>query len=240
MTKWKKVKYLKIPWQTTNEAADWQFEIILPEPLASWDVFAIWERERVLSMRDNLTKDDILFDVGAEHGWMSVVFSRFCKVFLIEPTPEFWPNIFQTWIKNNDYDPEGCFCGLIGDKSNCKPDNFAWPKEFAGDMIDKNKYLYLDQCSNDTQIITIDDLVARSGVKPTALTIDVEGWELSVLKGAYKLLSENKIKVWVSVHPDLASKIGIGENDVDNYMKSLGYVGKLLAVDHETHMYYQK
>ncbi len=240
MTNWKSVKYLKIPWQATDQEADWQFELILPEPLASWDVFTIWEKERVLSMRDNLTSSDILFDVGAEHGWLSVVYAKFCKIFLIEPTPEFWPNIKQTWLKNVRENPIGCFCGLIGKISNCTQNNFDWPEESNGELIDKNKYLYLNESPLGTKILTIDDLVEMSYTKPTALTIDVEGFEIDVLKGAHKLLSENNIKLWVSIHPDLAKKAGYNSEDVHNYLAELGYVGEHLSTDHEEHYYFTR
>ena len=84
MTEFKKVNYLR-----KGESLDYEFSLMLPVPLADWDVFDYWERERVESMRDNLIEEDILFDVGAEHGWMSVVFAGFCNIFLIEPTKEF-------------------------------------------------------------------------------------------------------------------------------------------------------
>lgn len=240
MTNWKPVNYIKTSDVGPYENHKWEFQITLPEPLANWDVFDYWEKERVHSMRDNLNPDDILFDVGAEHGWMSVVFAKFCKVFLIEPTPEFWPNIRETWLKNVDSYPIGCFCGLIGEKSNCQQDVFRWPKECTGELIDKNKYLYLNQAPEGTKILSIDDLVKLSNVKPTALTIDVEGYELDVLKGANKLLSENSIKVWVSIHPDLAEKIGNSKNEVMDYMLSLGYVANYLSTDHEEHWLFTK
>lgn len=245
MTNWKPVNYIKTSDVGPYENHKWEFQITLPEPLANWDVFDYWEKERVHSMRDNLKQHDVLFDVGAEHGWMSVVFAKFCKVFLIEPTPEFWPNIYQTW-KNNVIDqPVGCFCGLIGEKTNYQEENdhnpsFIWPKEIKGELIGDNKYLYINSAPKKTKIISIDDLVARSKIFPTALTIDIEGYEIFALRGAQKLLSENSIKVWVSIHPDLAEKIGSSKNEVMDYMLSLGYIANYLSTDHEEHWFFTK
>jgi FkbM family methyltransferase len=238
---WKKVKYIKIPWQATDEEADWQFEIILPEPLANWDVFSIWEVERVLSMRAKLEKEDILFDIGSESGWMSVVFAQMCRVFLVEPTKEFWPNIKQTWIRNVTQKPIGVFCGLVSDKTNfgSNLDYNNWPKSSDGDMIEENKYVYIESPELDTKIITIDDLEKRSGVLATALTIDVEGAELFVLRGAKNALTRG-VKVWVSVHPDLMEKHGHTLTEINNLMMSYGYSTTLLGIDHEHHFYYEK
>lgn len=232
-----KVNYLR-----QGESLNYDHEIYLPEPLASWDVFDYWEVERVRSMEANLDKSDILFDVGAEHGWMSVVFAKFCQVFLIEPTKEFWPNIYQTWCKNRAEQPVGTFQGLLGAKSdNGVVLESLWPLATHGELIDKNKYEYLHQHDNSIKTLSLDDLVKLSKVTPTALCIDVEGGELEVLKGSKKTLSKNSLKVWVSIHPDLLKRDYSGKvDDIHKFMKSLGYTGKHIATDHEEHWYYTK
>ncbi len=237
MTQFKKVKYLR-----QGESLNYDHIIFLPEPLASWDVYDYWERERVRSMQDNLTKKDILFDVGAESGWMSIVFAKFCKVFLIEPTKEFWPNIYQTWKKNIKDQPIGCYSGLMSDRTDEKKNHlFSWPDECKGELIDKNKYEYINNKSKNIKQMRLDDLVKRSGITPTAITIDVEGAELIVLKGSKKTLKENNLKVWVSIHPDLMKKsFGHLPEEIDKFMVKLGYYSKYLATDHERHYLYTK
>jgi FkbM family methyltransferase len=236
MTEFKKVSYLR-----RGESLDYDFTIMLPVPLADWDVFDYWEYERVRSMHDNLNKDDILFDVGAEHGWMSVVFAKFCDVFLIEPTKEFWPNIYETWKANTKKEPAGCYSGLMSHKTDDTLEDFSWPKESEGELIDVNKYEYINQNSGNIGQMKLDDLVERSGVIPTAITIDVEGAELLVLQGAKRTLAENNLKVWVSIHPDLMEKsFNHTKNDIHNFMEKLGYSKEYLATDHEEHWLYTK
>lgn len=233
----KKVKYLR-----QGESFNYDYELMLPEPLASWDVFDYWERERVESMRENLNKDDILFDVGAEHGWMSVVFAKFCKVFLIEPTKEFWPNIYQTWRANNQYEPVGCYSGLLSNKTTDSDiKSFSWPDEIEGVLLKAMKYQLINDKPDDVKELTLDDLVKRSGIIPTGVTIDVEGAELLVLQGAKKTLENNAVKVWVSIHPDLMKKnFDHKPSDIHIFMERLGYLKKYLATDHERHYYYSK
>lgn len=243
MNNWKKVRYIKTSDAGPFSEHTWEFEIELPEPLASWDVFDYWEKERVYSMSTHLDRSDVLFDVGAEHGWMSVVFARFCDVFLIEPTKEFWPNIKETWIRNWNVAPIGTFQGLVGNKTDFDQEiNFKqWPDAAGGNLIDKNKYQYLHEHESDMKTITIDDLVKRSGVTPTALTIDVEGAELLVLQGAEKTLQIPGMKVWVSEHDDLALRdYGVKPGKIERFMSKLGYRGDVLATDHERHVYYHK
>lgn len=244
MPAWKTIKYLR-----QGQTDQYDYLLTLPVPLADWDVFDYWERERVESMRSHLTKDDILYDIGAEHGWLSVVYSSMVggeNMVLFEPTPEFWPNIKQTWEKNVKFQPSGFFPGFASDQNSfdfSESNLFSWPKASLGELIDKNSYKNLSDESHVLAVpqITIDNYAELTGIIPSALTIDVEGAELTVLRGAEKLLRENNLKVWVSEHDDLAFKqYAVFPNWVKDFMEFLGYKREVLATDHERHVYYSK
>lgn len=244
---WKLVRYLKEPWQTTDELAHWKYHIWLNEPLASWDVFTIWEKERIASMEKHLKKGDVLFDIGTEQGWCNLVYARMVgakNMVLIEPTQEFWPNIQALWNKNySDVQPKGFYAGLFSDKTTDKRKNLnatEWPLPSSGDLIDRNKYQYIHENSENVPEITIDEYVNRSGIVPDAMTCDTEGSEYLIFKGGEQTLKKYKPKLWISVHPDMALRdYGVKENELDDYLKSLGYKGEHLATDHEEHWYYE-
>jgi len=251
MIDWKKVRYLKIPWQATDEEADWLYELWLNEPLASWDVFAKWELERVLSMRKHLIKGEILFDIGTESGWCNLVYAKIVgpeNMVLVEPTPEFWHNIKALWQKNFlSTNPLGCYSGFFSDVTTdthtselVKPASI-FPIDSNGPLIEKNAYKYIHTHADQIPQITLDKYVETTGNKPDALTIDVEGAELLVLKGAKNTLKNNNVKVWVSEHDDMAQRdYGVKPGKIAAFMKSLGYQREFLAKDHEVHAYYSK
>lgn len=239
---WKKVKYLR-----QGESLDYDYELILNEPLASWDVYDYWERERVESMRKHLVKGDILFDIGTESGWCNLVYAHMVgpeNIVLMEPTPEFWANIKALWEKNYpNILPLACYSGLISDKttSNKVLPLKTFPPEAEGDLIDRNSYKYIHQDGQTIPQITIDDYVKKTGIVPTALTMDTEGAELLILTGAVKTLTNNSLKVWVSEHDDLAERdYGVKSDAIPDFMRSLGYTAEILATDHERHVYYSK
>lgn len=251
MTQWKKVKYIKTSDAGPVEQHTYKYELILPTPLADWDVFDYWEKQRVISMEENLQKGDILFDIGAEHGWMSVIFGKIVSpesMVLVEPTPEFWPNIKETWEKNfSDILPLATYSGFFSDKTTDRKTarlvepTQAWPEESKGNLIDKNSYKYIHEHANQVPQITLDEFVKTTGVMPTALTIDVEGAELLVLQGSEKTLKTHPIKVWLSIHPDLALRdYQTKRETIVEFMLNLGYKGKLLATDHEEHWFFEK
>lgn len=246
---WRKVKYLKIPWQATDEEATWLYELWLNEPLASWDVFAVWEVERVLSMREHLKRGDVLFDIGAEQGWCDLAYAHIVgpeNMVLVEPSPDFWPNIRALWEKNfSSVIPLACFAGFFSDRSTNVGNNPCvgfWPEASEGDLIDRNSYKNLSDESHAQTVsqISIDDFVKKTNIKPAALTIDVEGAEYLVLSGARETLKNNDLKVWVSVHDDLAKDYLVAPEAVDNLMSVCGYEAEHLATDHEKHIFYSR
>ena len=239
MNGFRKTAYL---WDEGQQATP-LYWLELPEPLASWDVFEYWERARADSMRQHLDKGACLFDVGAEHGWLSCVYADMVgaeNMVLIEPTAELWPNIRATWEHNCDREPRGCYEGLF---SNVTMDDRAafpgWPQSSTGDLISANKYAYIHQHDPAVPEITLDDYVARSGITPDAVTVDVEGAELQVLRGASEVLVKRPL-LWVSVHPDMMLRdYGSTPDELHTFLASFGYVGAHLATDHEEHWFYR-
>jgi FkbM family methyltransferase len=218
------------------------YKIKLPDWLAIWDVFADWEREHLFSMAKELKKGDILFDIGAELGWQSVVFSRIVgaeNMVLVEPSTEMWGNIKAIWNKNNKVKPLSCYRGLFSDKTTNKKVllNNKFPRS-KSELTVGLSYRNIFEHKKLPQI-KLDDYVALTGIIPDAITIDVEGAELLVLKGAEQTLRNNKVKVWISIHPELMEKhYNSYDEEVHRFMKELGYKGEFLAKPCEEHWYY--
>lgn len=238
MTEWRTVGYVKTSTEGPLSQHQWAYHLTLPEPLASWDVFDYWEQERTESMRHHLNHGDILIDVGAEHGWLSTVYAKFVgpqNMVLVEPTTVFWPNIKATWEHNCDRPARLCYAGLAAaTTTDPRPMTPGWPGCADGELIDRNAYTYLHD-NDSTPRIRLDDLAARAGILPDALTIDVEGAELEVLTGATGLLGDVRF-VWVSIHPDLMLRdYGTDPEELRAFMADHGYIGEHLATDHEEH-----
>lgn len=220
---------------------NWQFE--LPRPLADWDVFASWERERFLSMEQHLDDGMVLFDVGSEQGWTNLAYAAMVgpgNIVLIEPTPEFWPNIKQTWLRNYYARPLACYQGLFSnitddDRDLGIPPYRTWPHCADGWIIDRNRYQYIHD-NDGVPSITMDDFVQTSGITPDAITMDVEGAELFIIQGGVHTLIDHKPMLWISVHPDMALEFyGHRRVEIFNFMESIGYRWEHLATDHEEH-----
>lgn len=233
-----------------NPPADsqWEYKVWMPDWLAEWDVYGDWEVERFNSMRDNLKQGDVLFDIGAELGWQSIIYAQFVgpeNMVLIEPSAKMWPNIKATWYKNfPKQKPLACFVGLISDETSnlvTTLDPGVFPEQASGQLVHLVSYNYIHEDGNKIQQITLDDYCEFTGIVPDALTMDIEGGELLVLRGAERTLRNYNLKVWVSIHDELGKKFyGFSADDIHKFMAECGYKGQHLATDHEEHWYFTK
>lgn len=241
-----------------NKLINGRWNMIVPDSIADWDGGTGnhadrqgWEFCRFESFDRHLRPGMTLFDVGAEHGWISAVLAKHYvgaeNMVLFEPSPEFWVNIRKTWVANGLAAPLACWPGFVDNETS--PTAFAtnlrdgWPSWCIDDRlpeVEAMAYRSLANGPSEIRAITIDDFCDISGIIPEVINIDVEGAELKVLQGAERTLREDRPLVWVSVHPDLMQRdFGIDNVEVlFDFMASCGYGREYLGTDHEQHNFF--
>jgi FkbM family methyltransferase len=230
---------------------DGLFDLVLPDHLAEWDVWTYWERERFDSMTHHLRSGDSLFIMGAEHGALAAVWAQIVgpeAPVLFEPSPEFWPNIRKTWEANYVGVPQACVQSLVGAKvGEYEPSiqQGEWPHWADSDeeaVAQSYRYLHNPKDVETTPTITVDDFIARTTIMPRALSIDVEGAELQVLRGMTDTLIDHSPLLWVSIHPDLMKRDYSPDMpaELHYFLESFGYKAERLHVDHEEHWLFRR
>ena len=216
-------------------------ELYLPKHRAErpdWYTGQGWEKQRHKSMKDNIGKGDVVYYVGAEEGEFPALCQKWgAEVVLFEPNPAVWSHYPVIWKANKLDDPLGFYGGFASNKTTSNAsvsfDDIA-SVEIEGAHGFKELYLEADNYPQ----VKIDDYVKNSK-PPTAISIDVEGSEFEVLKGAEQVIKKYRPKIWLSLHPEfLFHQWGLYGRDVRNWLMDRGYKEQLLEYEHEVHLYY--
>lgn len=206
-----------------------------------------WELERLAAMHDTVKPSDVVFDIGAEQGDMSGLLASWAfsgAVVAIEPNPWVWPCIKAIFDENDLTPPAATYVGFVGSKPTTptNPDGIrrgffrGWPDCATGVIDPAAGFAHMAQEQDRVPTTTVDALVAKTGLAPNVLTMDVEGSEWFVLKGAARTLAVHRPTVFVSVHEEfLRDFYGQSPTDVLHLMDKAGYDATHLATDHEAH-----
>lgn len=133
---------------------------------------------------------EIFFDIGAHHGYFSLLYSRWVgsqgKVYAFECHPQNY-EILKTNRQLNQADNLEIFSSAVGEANG---------KISIGN--DSSGILLAQQKTVTVPMITLDHF-AEQHRTPTMMKIDVEGYELEVLLGAKKILA-TRPKVILEIH----------------------------------------
>lgn len=227
-----------------------RWDILLPEHRAvrpEWASKDGWEKKRLDHLHDNLkfSQGDTIYYIGAEEGDMAALCQMWgAKVVLFEPNPLVWPNIKAIWDANGLEEPY-VFNGFAANKTEPLSEtlNFGlgFPESADGDIISDHGFKNLCEADGTIAMVKIDDLVMETRLVPNIISVDVEGAEYEVLRGAKQTLEEYHPRIYLSLHPEFMYEIyGEYATDLRNWIKGLGYKETLIDYQHEVHLFYEE
>lgn len=220
-----------------------KWDILLPDHRADRKEWPWWEQERLQSMNETIKKGDVVYYVGSEAGDLAGLLSMWgAKLVLFEPNSMVWPNAKKVWEYNNLSKPLAFYYGFASDETKNGDGLLAdWPSDADKDVIPN--FGFKELVADDPEIpqTRIDDLENKIP-PPDMITLDVEGAEGRVLRGAEQTLRKYKPRIYLSLHHEfLHQNYGELHFDLCNWIKSLGYKETVIGNQpHEAHLVYER
>lgn len=177
-------------------------------------------------IRDNsidLDGTDII-DIGANNGNFTIEFSELTgdkgRVFSFEPQRI----IFQQLCGNvfmNGIDNVFAYNLAIGeDNSKTQIDR---PDYFSNDFVNFGDVSIENNESKNSEPVEVRKIDSFEFGVVKLIKIDVQGYEVSVIKGAIETINKHRPIIFIEVEDHQLRKFGYSENDLLNLIRSLGY-----------------
>lgn len=219
-----------------------QFDIILPRHRAErpeWYESKGWEKKRLQHMHKHLSDKDTVFYIGVEEGDMTALCALWgAKLVMFEPNKLVMPNIKAIWEANNLNLDDTFYPCFASDITSDLIDPIK-VRDIEGEVIHNHGFKELKDPHGIPQV-RIDDIVEKTGIIPTAISLDVEGSEGKVLRGAEKTLREHHPKIWLSLHSEfMLTQYNEWAAELRDWLIRLGYKEELLDYPlHESHWFF--
>lgn len=181
-------------------------------------------------IREGLRRGDVFFDVGAHHGWMSLVAAHKVgqegKVVAFEPSPPLLDLLsYQkrvNRVRQLDIVPKAV-TDVDGDQAQfiLIDGGHSSMNSLLMD-VDVSRVQSSNKPSIQVNAITLDSFWCQSRLNPIMIKIDVEGAEILVLRGAKSLLNQCHPTLIIAVHP-LWLPDGQKADDLFELLRTFGY-----------------
>ncbi len=188
-----------------------------------------YEKEVEKAISENLKPGQIAYDIGANIGYVSLLMARRVlsedgggQVFSFEPAPNAFKKLVTNVQLNQDLPIEPMQIALANSQG------FAPFSFFEYDVVSRlgdHSAEYPDARTTIVRTERLEDLAKQFKLPPPDfIKIDVEGFELEVLKGMENLLKINRPALLIETHivKENGTEIDMGDR-VETFLNSLGY-----------------
>ena len=163
-----------------------------------------------------IKQGDTILDIGANIGYFALLESKVVgpsgKIYAVEPSPVNYQRLNEN-IKLNKCDNIETFNLAIGDKN-------GQAKMFISSRSNWSRLIERDMPDSINQVVNVDMLTVDDFLKdkqpPDLIRMDVEGYEINILKGMKNTLKKSNLKIFLEFHART-----INETDAIEFFDSL-------------------
>ncbi len=165
----------------------------------------------------------VVFDVGANIGWYSLLIARKyngCQIHAFEPIPKTYSYLEQNIKLNQVPNIVAHHFGLSNERKDL---TFYFYPEGSGNASSTNLSERTDAELITCHVERIDDFVSANKLHVDFIKCDVEGAELFAFQGAKETLQRDKPIVFTEMLRKWAAKFNYHPNEIIGLFSSVGY-----------------
>jgi FkbM family methyltransferase len=193
------------------------------------------ETEYLTAMLADLRRDDVLFDVGANIGMVSLHAAKICKTVAFEPDPSFR----QRLNANMGLNPDRVFAlePIAVSDSDSTMQLFTDGADGKSPSLVQNG----ERPSVTVPARSLDSLMTEGRLpRPTVIKLDIEGAEILALRGAKQLLTglDRPRALFIEVHDTYLPGFGSSADEVHSLLREYGYTNDVYRSERggQTHL----
>lgn len=224
---------VRLYWSVQSRFHDGTVQLSVADQTASFSVTTPSEyyrfhdligEDRILAdLLAELEPDDVFYDIGANVGMYTCFVGQVLpaeQIIAFEPHPTNVRRLRENLNLN----------GIGADIVDCALSNEEGESELVVDRRDEagaGRHALAvgeEEKTMTIELITGDTLVAENRIPaPTIIKIDIEGAELSALRGLRESLAESCRLCYVEVHPDRIERYGGTAEEIETFFSELGF-----------------
>jgi FkbM family methyltransferase len=176
--------------------------------------FMSWNPDEYEAFRSAVQPGMVALDVGANVGSYALLLGQWVgprgKVFAFEPAPSVFAGLVGHVALNHLDGIVRPVAAAVGDRNGTARFSIspvAGESRLAGSA---------EESADTVPVTTIDAFCLKEDVQPGFIKIDVEGWELSALRGARQTIRRggDRLALFVEMHPSIWPLLGVTKDDV--------------------------
>jgi FkbM family methyltransferase len=186
--------------------------------------FGEYEKKECHFILSLIETDDVVLDIGANHGWYSLnIAKKFpnTKIYAFEPVKKVL-DIMAENVRVNNLNNINIFNIGIGNENSIR--EFNYNKDMSGatsmvNILDRN-----DVEKINCDVRTLDSFIIEHKIdKVDFIKCDIEGAELFALQGACNILEKYRPKLFIEMLRKWSARFNYHPNDIICFMAGLGY-----------------
>ena len=175
--------------------------------------YVAWNSAEYEAFRNSVKPGDVALDVGANAGAYALLLGMWVRpggrVFAFEPAPDTFRGL-SAHVRLNGLE------GVVSPVPMAVA-GVSGVASFTTNGTSGENHLLAGSGGTEVEAVTIDDFCRREKLRPAFIKIDVEGYELDVLRGARETIraAGESLALFVEMHPAAWRTMGITRHDVE-------------------------